>query len=96
MESNYHSRGGHARAKALSPERRSEIASAAALARWSGEHRPKLTPDDRKKLRAIRTLMTVPLPEIDVVAVGFEIVNAGRALQGLEPFSKDEMERMLK
>lgn len=34
---NGHAKGGHARAAALSPETRSEIARTAAQARWSGE-----------------------------------------------------------
>ena len=40
-------KGGAARAKALSAERRSEIAKHGAVARWeNGEHEPARTPDD--------------------------------------------------
>lgn len=44
-------KGGHARAAALEPQRRSEIAKAAALARWKG---PRSTPMASLFVRALK------------------------------------------
>lgn len=42
-EQNSKSKGGHARAEALSPEKRAEIAKAAAAARWGNKNLPRAT-----------------------------------------------------
>lgn len=64
MTDTHQSKGGIARARALDPERRAEIAKAAAQARWNTPARPRKPPARPREKITLRSVLNAIIDEI--------------------------------
>lgn len=84
--------GGLARAKALSPERRREIAQKAAVSRWSSSDRPppKARPSGNKKFVKVPTIRTLTVTsQFEEDGTTLKTITVGEGARVLRRFSSE-------